>query len=450
MAGVVYMPDLGAATSAADATATRDGFVDGQNSVSVVVNGIPNNPHQLQVTITDANVPRYFSSIIFSNKTISKTSTAEYDPAVPMGSPKNTFGTGDLLPSPDTENLWAQAAGYCYGRENGDLLSAAYDQVWSGSTWNCPGATANPNYDPNGYYYAVEVPPAAAGSPLHVDLYDPAFDCGDPDQDNSGSTCPSHVTTTFKVLGPDGTTFDLADNPVLQTTTFASGSTTYKNAWDPYWSGTAQAGTYYVEVYTKAGEANSFGSNGFSLRAYLGGSFSTCSTISSASDYSATCPEVHAVNDMSVYAFESGSAAVFYLAALDPAYVGKTMTVSLFDPGEGAQAIQVLDPNGNPVNFTWSTPCGNGIANADGGCSGSGSSLDVSGSNATQPYPNTRPGGRFNDRMVSIQVPLPSNYASLYGGQTWWKIKYSTTSGSVNDRTTWAVTVNANPIHLVS
>ena len=153
---------------------------------------------------------------------------------------------------------------------------------------------------------------------------------------------------------------------------------------------------------------------------------------------------------MSVYAFESGSAAVFYLAALDPAYAGKTMTVSLFDPGEGAQAIQVLDPNGNPVNFTWSTPCGNGIAPADGGCSGSGSSLDVSGSNATQPYPNTRPGGRFNDRMVSIQVPLPSNYAALYGGQTWWKIKYTTTSGGVNDRTTWAVTVNANPIHLVS
>ena len=267
LAGVVYMPDLGAATSAADATATRDGFVNGQGSISVVVNGINNNPHQLQVTITDANVPRYFSSIIFSNKTISKTSTSEYDPAVPMGSPKNTFGTGDLLPSPDTENIWAQAAGYCYGRENGDLLSAAYDQVWSNNNWTCPGATANPDYDPNGYYYAVEVPPAAAGSPLHVDIYDPAFDCGSPDQDNGGSNCPSSVTTTFKVLGPDSTTFDLADNPVLQTTTFASGSTTYKNSWDPFWTGTAQAGTYYVEVYTKAGEANSFGSNGFSLRA---------------------------------------------------------------------------------------------------------------------------------------------------------------------------------------
>ena len=454
MAGVVYMPDLGAATSAADATATRDGFVDGQNSVSVVVNGIPNNPHQLQVTITDANVPRYFSSIIFSNKTISKTSTAEYDPAVPLGSPKNTFGTGNLLPSPDTENIWAAVSGYCSGRENGDLLLPGYDQVWSnpGSTsgnWNCPGAAPNASYNPTGYYYAVDVPAAAAGSTLHINLYDPAYDCGTPDDDLQGS-CTSSVTTTFKVLGPDGTTFDLADNPVLQTTTFASGSTTYKNSWDPFFSATATAGTYYVEVYTKAGEANSAASNGFSLRSYTGGSFSTCSTIKSASNYNASCPDVHAVDDMSIFASQSGSTAVFYLASLDPAYAGKTMNIMLFDPGEGAQSIQILDPNGNPVNFTWTTPCGNGIANATGGCSGSGSTLDVSGTNAQQPYTNTHPGGRFNDRMVTLQVALPSNYAALYPNNTWWQVKYTTTSSSVTDRTTWGVTVNANPIHLVT
>ena len=40
---------------------------------------------------------------------------------------------------------------------------------------------------------------------------------------------------------------------------------------------------------------------------------------------------------------QSGSTATFYLASLDPAYGGKTMDVALFDPGEGAQTIQVLE-----------------------------------------------------------------------------------------------------------
>ncbi len=455
LAGVPYMPDIATATNVALSTATKNGFTDGQKSVSVVVSAIAGNPHQLQVTVTDGNVPRYFSGLVLSNKTITHTAIAEYDPAVPMGSPKNTFGTGDLLSSPDTEHIWAAASGWCSGRENGDLLLAGYDQAWSNSngtngSWTCPGRTSNPTADPTGYYYAIEVPPNAAGKHIHLDLYDPAYDCGDPDSDLQGG-CSSNVTTTFKLLGPDATSFDRTDNPVLQTTTFSSGSTTYKNAWDSFWSGTADVGTYYLEVYTKAGESNSAASNGFSIRSYVGGTFKTCSTITTAPDYNARCPQVHAVDDMSIFASQAGSTAVFYLASLDPAYGGKTMTVSLFDPGEGAQSIQVLDPNSNPVSFSWSTACGNGIANATGGCSGSGSSLDVSGtSGMQQPYPYTYPGGRFNDRLVTIQVALPSNYASLYGTNTWWRVKYTTTNSSVTDRTTWAVTVNANPIHLVS
>jgi hypothetical protein len=81
----------------------------------------------------------------------------------------------------------------------------------------------------------------------------------------------------------------------------------------------------------------------------------------------------------------AGSTATFYLASVDPIYAGKTMDVDLFDSGEGATNIRVIDPNGNVASFTSDTPCTNPPAPATGGCSGGPTTLlDVSGS-GTQP-----------------------------------------------------------------
>ena len=58
---------------------------------------------------------------------------------------------------------------------------------------------------------------------------------------------------------------------------------------------------------------------------------------------------------MSIYANLGGAVgtyANFYLAQIDPVHAGKTMRVNLFDAGEGAQQLQILDPNGNPATFT--------------------------------------------------------------------------------------------------
>ena len=69
---------------------------------------------------------------------------------------------------------------------------------------------------------------------------------------------------------------------------------------------------------------------------------------------------MHGVENISIFANlggGSGSTATFYLAQVDPVYAGKTLDIMLFDPGEGASSIEILDPNGNPATFTWTTPC---------------------------------------------------------------------------------------------
>jgi hypothetical protein len=180
-----------------------------------------------------------------------------------------------------------------------------------------------------------------------------------------------------------------------------------------------------------------------------------CTTISGQTGYSSTCPQVHGVEDISIFANlggGSGSTATFYLADVDPVYAGKTMTVTLFDTGEGAQSIQVLDPNGNPYAFTWTTPCQPGtpnIASPSTGCSGASStSLNVSGPGA-QPWPNLSSTSLYNDRSMDLKIVLPSNYTTVYGTNTWWKIRY-TVGSSATDRTTWSAKITGNPVHLVS
>jgi hypothetical protein len=166
--------------------------------------------------------------------------------------------------------------------------------------------------------------------------------------------------------------------------------------------------------------------------------------------YSGSCPQIHGVEDISIFANQSGSQADFYLAQIDPVHAGKTMAVDLFDPGEGAQSIQILDPNGavTDFNWAWTTACSPPTP-PTGGCSGSGTSLNVSGT-GTQPYTNLASTSKYNDRTVTLNIPLPTNYTAKYGNKVWWKIRYKTSSSSVTDRTTWSVKILGDPVHLVT
>jgi hypothetical protein len=132
------------------------------------------------------------------------------------------------------------------------------------------------------------------------------------------------------------------------------------------------------------------------------------------------------------------------------------MRINLFDSGEGASSLQILDPNGNPTPFTWSTPC-NPPTPPTGTCTGTATApdpkLDVSGS-GTQPYTGLLSPSKYNDRFITIDIPLPPNYSSVYKDlatgtvKTWWKVRYNVGS-QPTDRTTWSVNIVGDPVHLL-
>lgn len=451
LAGVVWMPDILVAESVARTAATRNGFTSG-GSITVNVSPVPGNSRRLTVSITDARVARTFSGFATGDQSISRQATAEYLLPVPLGSPKNTIGTGDLLTGAERENFWSAVNGYCAGHESGDQKLARYES-YSTSTATAPqcnnGSAASADYDPSGYLLAVELPEAQAL--LRLEVYDGGYSTSGATPDLALTSKAQAVTTVFEVRDADNTPLDTTDNPLLSTVTIGTDDLTRKNLWSPLYTWVnPRAGTYYVRVKTQAQTSESRASNGFALRAYTGALFTTCTTISGQPGYSASCPQIHGVGEMSIFANlggTSGSTATFYLAQVDPVHAGKTMEVILFDSGEGAQKIEVLDPNGAPATFSWRTPCNPPTA-PTGGCSGSNvTSLNVSGT-GTQPYPGLQSNSKYNDRKLFLDIKLPANYTAVYGTKVWWQIRY-TVGSTATDRTTWSVNVLGDPVHLV-
>ncbi|MFN2607208.1 MAG: pilus assembly protein TadG-related protein [Acidimicrobiales bacterium] len=451
LAGVVWMPDFTTSRSVALDAAARNGFVSG-GTITVAVSPDPGNSRRLTVAITDARAPQTFSQMFRPSESLTRRATAEYVLPVPLGSPKNTFGTGDLLTGSNRENFWAAVNGYCAGHESGDLKLARYESysTSTGSAAQCNnGSATTADYDPSGYLYAIELPQAQ--SSLKLEAYDAGYNGSGSASDSALATEAQSVTTVFQVYGADNTPLDTSDNPLLSTTTIASNDVTRQNGWTSLYSWANPApGTYYLRVKTDAQASESRASNGFALRAYTGATFAPCSTVAFDLNYSPTCPQVHGVDAMSIFANlggTSGSTASFYLAQVDPLNAGKTMQVSLFDAGEGAQKIEVLDPNGNPATFSWSTPC-NPPTPPAGACSGANvTSLSVSGT-GPQPYGGLQSTSKYNDRKLTLDIKLPPNYATVYAGKVWWKVRY-TVGSSPTDRTTWSVNVVGDPVHLV-
>jgi Flp pilus assembly protein TadG len=479
LAGVVWMPDLTKATTVALETAAKNGVVPSA-TVSITVSPVTDNPHQLTVTITDTKAKQYFSQLVVRGKTITRSATAEYFLPIPLGSPTNYFGTGDTNSgtTPD-ENVWAAVNGYCAGHENGDLRLGRWDNSYSGSGYDCSavnGTFASPDYAASGYLFAVDVPAGYTGGNIAVQVYDGAFKTGSGSIDNSlvsGST----IDTNFRVYHPvnkfspfvtTGATFYTRNNVGLTSPlTVVSQDSNYAAGWDTVGTITSPVAgeTYYLQVYTTAGQSHSEGSNSFGVRALtsaMGGTFAPCSTISGgAPAYSAQCVQVHGYQDLSLYASldddASATTATFYLAQVGPQYAGKIMTISLFDLGEGADKVEIIDPNGNavvsggtPNGFDWETDCGAPPAALPTCSANNVSSLDPSPQNsAYRPYPRISSRYVYNDRSVNLTVDLPTDYTSRYGTQQWWKIRYTIGSGAT-DRTTWSVNISGSPVHLVS
>lgn len=426
LAGVVWLPNEAKARAAAYEALEKNGVKPGIDS-SVSVDRLSTG--SLRVSVSNKS-ELSFSRILLNEFAITRAAVAEYNPPVAVGSPSNQLGD---------PSVWLAVSGKCSVRENGDPRSARWIAAYPGGSYPPKACTGNPNptYDSDGYLFAVDVPKHPGGS-VDIEVYDAAYNpASGPDLEFRP---PSRFDTEFSLYAPGGSPFDLTSHPVVQRRTVKSGASGYFENWKTVLTITdPQPGVHFVRVRATGGGSDSFGSNGFAMRAVTNGAFTPCSSITNAD-----CIKVSAVGDLPLYASLSNGSSTFYLAEVEPSNAGKRLVINLFDVGEGADQIEVLDPNGNPAQFDWETDCtvGNALLR---GCAGSGTTLDVSGAD-NQIYADTLGTSRFNDRAVTLTVDLPNDYAARYSGN-WWQIRY-TFGNDITDRTTWSVTVVGDPVRL--
>ena len=502
LAGVARLSEGdAAAVSEAIAVARRNGFVNGVGGVTVTASRITGQ-QRVEVIIRDANVPQYITQMVRNNVTVTRRATAEQVLPVPLGSPRNFLGTALLMGATIAENFWLALSGTCASKEQGERITAISDANFSttgnppsgASFVNCnPGSgsvISNTEYSANGYFYAVDVPPGFTGN-LDIQVYDGAYCSG-------GSIVPGAVTANDRA-GGFTTSYTVRSNdslnPInataLTTVSLAAGSyansgsstcsstqsapsgvgagrncstaTNYGACWQTLATLTSPTpGTYYIQVRAAVpanlSTATQQGTNEFAIRTMRNGIFTACSADPTSANptYSATCPNVHGLTHLGVDAsLPPSSSPSFFLAAVGPEHNNKVLEITLWDSGEGAAAIQVLNPLGNPEMFTWQVLCQNGslppcsgeTAPTGGYGPASTNTLDVSGT-GPQPGFNRLSASRYNDRLVRLTIQLPTNIQTAYSGATWWRIRY-TTAGTPTDRTTWSVIIRGDPVRLV-
>lgn len=216
LAGVVFLPDEPRARTVALEVARRNGFDNADPNITVTAQPSTKAPRRLHVTIRDDRVGSFFySNLGGGDITIDRDAFAEYTTPVPMGSPRNFFGTGLLLDSHGgsqfpAEYLYQSVNPYCTDKENGDR----YQSMSDGAT--CDPRQLNTEYRDTGYELYIEAPEGRS-SPIEVRLYDPRYNVspisarvpGDP-------TC----TTTYPNSWTDVVTNQRLDGPAQYQTGF--------------------------------------------------------------------------------------------------------------------------------------------------------------------------------------------------------------------------------------
>jgi hypothetical protein len=169
------------------------------------------------------------------------------------------------------------------------------------------------------------------------------------------------------------------------------------------------------------------GWNQFSLKASVSGTGVT--------------PSLYGVGDLSLFnnlpGLSGNITATFYFAQIAQVYAGKTLSVNLYDPGDGASGnyfVNVLKPGGS------TTACSYGVL---------GSTLTAASPCRIQTRNSS--GNTYNGKWVRIDINIPLTYTC--STDCWWKISYEfqnvTSGNSPNDRTVWSAALSGNPIHLV-
>jgi hypothetical protein len=436
LAGVIRMPaDFPQAEADALAVARANGYVHGVDTVDVLVDDIPADPNQLDVTITQT-VPTFFARVVgLDSVTIRRQARGEYIPALKLGSPENTFGN---LCDPTESgcsgqpNFWANIHGKWTPRSMGD----AYSPACSSGTDN-PGCATNPLHRDRGYLYGIESNGASSFTVSFIDLafhntsggvdtsdFHRTGDRGCEAWGDDDADCGPTMQVTL--YGPDADPLNISNNPVICGPTNIAPEPQVEES-DPYVPTSPSscfqnvsmgAGIYVLQVriVDPGPVGDRSGLNRYSVQSSPGTS-------------------LFGLGDMSIYN-NAEDTTDFYVAEVESFYANKTFTVELFDPGEGASGyLQMIDPR---TGDTYTGTC-----------------RIYSRDNPSQDWSqHATPGScqehvsinEYNDRWVKFEMDLPSDYSCT---NCWWKVNYAYGGSIPNDTTTWRAYITGNPIHLV-
>lgn len=230
LAGAVFMPDNvgNQAFTTARTIASENGFADGVNGVSITTTpgALPN---QLKVSISVPTHNPWGQIVGYGSTTIVRTAVAEYQLPQNLGSPQNIYGN-DPESAAAQPQFWGNVFGPSSNKDKGDAIQSAGPNA-AVSLCNADNCTpGNKDYDPNGYFYGIDVPAGVTGS-LNVQVWDPAFvhvgdNCTDANAVNSLNAATT--LTAAQIPGYSGS--------IPPATRYASGSASAFCNGDMYYS----------------------------------------------------------------------------------------------------------------------------------------------------------------------------------------------------------------------
>lgn len=493
LAGVVYEPERRVdAHTEGVAAARENGFVhDPGNGNAIEMIDVTDDPNavehgaQLRATITQ-RVPTFFMKIFgIESVDIRRTAVAEYVRPLALGSPNSFFGNDPATGK--APGFWANINGTYEAKMGGNRYSSA---CLNDEQHN--PCTPNPDWRPSsgqatasaqgGYLYGIEVAPGSS-SGLTVEIFNgPIFaiykNRVDPEpptgtgnfagdvKRNDGWTV--NAVTWFMLYGPDSTPQDSTDgNELLCSISYDArvseldgpngpnnppSSDAYfddfpgwDNSWlefdqvpqailDDMWDNIASTdegvahgncgdgfdrgpGIYLLRVFNEHDPVGDWhAANSYSLRVSSGG---------------AVQPTVYGIGDMAMVAARNTPVTEFFLAEVEDRYAGKSVVIELWDvgdifDGDGSDSFSIKSGTGSIPDCDWV---------ATNGEVGSGP-CTINASNH-----------RFNNHLITITIPIPSDY-TCSGDGCWFKIRYGYV-GLVKDTTTWTAYIAGNPIRLV-
>jgi hypothetical protein len=224
LAAASALPDLGLAQTRANESLNRNNAL---GTMTASVSHVPGRPGRVKVQVEASHEKSLAESFGFQTGTLQVASYAERSVGIPMGTPYNSIGTGDLegtIPgNPNQKQGYFLAInGPCTAKEDGDRFMSLYDgtrgsllatstqnseayhctedqranppestRLWTGGGWVENSLTArsqwmrNSEYRDGGYTYIVDVPcdtgPVGCtpgqpiADPIFVDVWDPWF-----------------------------------------------------------------------------------------------------------------------------------------------------------------------------------------------------------------------------------------------------------------------------------